>query len=140
MPSADRPQPGRLIVSRSHGDPAVVSLEGELDSRTVLIMARAVAQSVAQDPVPEVVVLDLAGLTALTAAGLRVVLHARDHVARCGSTLRITTPRHPGARRMLQSSRPYATFDVYADRRAALDAGDRRSFLELVHRLWAHGD
>jgi anti-anti-sigma regulatory factor len=103
-------------------------------------MARAIAQSLAQDPVPEVVVLDLAGVTALAAAGLRVLLHARDHVARCRSSLRITTPRHPEARRTLQSSRPYATFDVYADRRAALDAGDRHSFLELVHRLWATGD
>ncbi|WP_086847987.1 STAS domain-containing protein [Amycolatopsis kentuckyensis] len=140
MPSADASRPGRLTVSRSHGDPAVVALDGELDSETVLLMARAIAQSVAREPVPEVVVLDLAGVTALTPAGLRVLPHARDHVARCGSTLRITTPSDPGTRHALRSSPPYATFDVYADLRAALDAGDRRSFLELVHRLWTAGD
>ncbi|MDX3193506.1 STAS domain-containing protein [Streptomyces sp. MN03-5084-2B] len=139
MPSADPSRPGRLTVSRSHGDPAVVALDGELDSETVLLMARAIAQCVAREPVPEVVVLDLAGVTALTPAGLRVLPHARDHVARCGSRLRLTTPSHPGVRHALRLSPPYATFDVYADRRAALDAGDRRSFLELVHRLWAAG-
>ncbi|GHF96727.1 MULTISPECIES: anti-sigma factor antagonist [Amycolatopsis] len=103
-------------------------------------MGRAIAQCVAREPVPEVVVLDLAGVTAVTPAGLRILPHARDHVARCGSTLRITTPVDPGTRHALRSCPPYATFDVYTDRRAALDAGDRRAFLELVRRIWAAGD
>lgn len=138
MPPADHPR--RLTVSRSRGDPAVVALDGALDSETVLLMARAVAQSVARDPAPEVVVLDLAGVTTLSTAGIRVLLHARDHVARRGSTFRITTPGHPAARHTLRSCHAYATFDVYADRRTALDAGDRHSFLELAHHLWAAGD
>ncbi|MEU5260272.1 STAS domain-containing protein [Amycolatopsis sp. NPDC021455] len=139
MPSADRSRPDRLTTSRSHGDPAVVSLAGELDSGTVLIMARAVSQCLAQDPAPEVLVLDLGGVTVLAASGIRVLLHAHDHAARCRTTLRITAPRRPGPRHALRISGAHAIIDVYADRRAALAAGDRSSFLELAHRLWTTG-
>ena len=139
MPSADRSRRDRLTTSRSHGDPAVVTLDGELDSGTVLIMARAVAQCLAQDPAPEVVVLDLSGVTLLATAAIRVLLHARDHAARGRTTLRITAPRHPVPLGALRISGAYALFDVYADRRAALTAGDRSSFLELAHRLWTAG-
>ena len=136
MSPADRSRRDRLTTSRSHGDPAVVTLDGELDSGTVLIMARAVSQCLAHDPPPEVLVLDLTGVTALAASGIRVLLHAHDHAARGRTTLRITAPRHPGPLRALRLSGAYAIFDVYADRRAALAAGDRSSFLELAHRLW----
>lgn len=139
MPSADRSRPDRLTTSRSHGDPAVVTLDGELDSGTVLIMARAVAQCLAQEPAPEVVVLDLTGVTLLAASAIRVLLHARDHAARCRTTMRITAPRHPGPLRALRISGAYAIFDVYVDRVTALAAGDRSSFLELAHRLWTAG-
>ncbi|RSM49168.1 anti-sigma factor antagonist [Amycolatopsis balhimycina DSM 5908] len=139
MPSADRSRPDRLTTSRSHGDPAVVTLAGQLDSGTVLIMARAVAQCLAQDPAPEVLVLDLTDVTRLATSAIRVLLHARDHAARCRTTLRITAPRHPGPVRALRISGAHAIFDVYADRRAALAAGDRSSFLELAHRLWTAG-
>jgi anti-anti-sigma factor len=139
MPSADRSRPGRLTTSRSHGDPAVVALDGQLDSGTVLIMARAVAQCLAQDPAPEVLVLDLTDVTRLATSAIRVLLHARDHAARCRTTLRITAPRHPGPLRALRISGAHAIFDVYTDRRAALEAGDRSSFLELAHRLWTAG-
>lgn len=140
MPAAESPRPDRLKVSRSHGDPAVVTLDGALVRDTVLVMARAVAQSLAQDPVPEVVVLDLAGVTALTAAGLRVLGHARNHAALCRSTLRFTAPRDSAALGILLASGLYAAFDVYTDRQAALAASDRRSFLDLVDRLWTAGD
>jgi len=98
-------------------------------------MARVVAQYLA----PAVVVLDLAGVTVLATSAIRVLLHARDHAARCRTTLRITAPCHPGPLRALRISSAYAIFDVYVDRAAALAAGDRSSFPELAHRMWTAG-
>ena len=86
MPSADRSRRDRLTTSRSHGDPAVVTLDGELDSGTVLIMARAVAQCLAQDPAPEVVVLDLSGVTLLAIDQRLLELHLHSGSVDAGTT------------------------------------------------------
>ncbi|MEV6876178.1 STAS domain-containing protein [Amycolatopsis sp. NPDC051128] len=123
-------------MSSSHGEPLVLALSGELDVGTVLIVVRAVAAALAARPAPQVIVLDLADLRFLGAAGVRVLCAAADHAAAESTTLRVVTGGNSEVERALRLSGMDRVLDVYPDRVAAVRAGDRHDFLRLATRMW----
>jgi anti-anti-sigma factor len=128
--------PGRLRVSCSHGEPVLLALTGELDAGTVLVVVGSVAAALAGTPEPRVIVVDLAGLHFLGAAGVRVLSAMTDQAAAQNARLRIVTGENAVVSRALRLTGVDRVLDVYPDRGAALDAGDGREFLRLTARMW----
>lgn len=126
----------RLGVSCSHGEPVLLALTGELDAGTVLVVVAAVAAALAGSPEPRAIVLDLAEVHFLGAAGVRVLSAVTDHAAAQNARLRIVTGGNPVASRALRLTGADRVLDVYADRGTALGAGDGREFLRLTARMW----
>ncbi|MEV4053634.1 STAS domain-containing protein [Amycolatopsis sp. NPDC049688] len=127
---------GRLRLSCSAGDPVVLNLAGELDAGTALLVVRAVAAALDRCPAPRVIVLDLAEVLFLGAAGVRVLCEAADHTAAAGARLRIVTGGNAVVSRALLLTGANRVLDSYPDRAAALSAGDGREFLRLTTRMW----
>ncbi|WP_206784974.1 STAS domain-containing protein [Amycolatopsis sp. MtRt-6] len=126
---------GRLRVLCSHGDPALLTFAGELDVGTVLVVVKAVAAALAGAGEPRAVVLDLAGLHFLGAAGVRVLSAATDHAAAQNARLRVVTGGNAVVSRALRLTGASRVLDVYPDRAAALAAGDDDEFLRLTARM-----
>jgi anti-anti-sigma factor len=129
-------EPERLRVSRSHGDPAVVIVAGELDVGTVPRVMRAIAAVLADYPQPQTIVLDLALLTSLSAPATRILRVLANQVAGEGVAFRVTTGLNPRVRQALALTGLDSILDVYVCRSTALHAGDRRQFLELMSCIW----
>ncbi|MDT7802154.1 MAG: hypothetical protein QOI78_5587 [Actinomycetota bacterium] len=129
------PSSKRLQISRSHGEPVVLAAQGELDEGTTLTVVRAVAAALASVPPPQVIVLDLSGLRALSLTGVRVVLAVVDHAAADAVHVRVVTGG-PVAGPVLRAIGVDRVLDVYPTRSAALHAGDRAEFLRLTTLLW----
>lgn len=127
---------GRLRVSCSHGEPVLLALAGELDAGTVLVVVGAVAAALAGSPEPRVIVLDLAELHFLGAAGVRVLTAVTDHAAAQNARLRVVTGGNAVVSRALRLTGAARVLDVYPGRDAALRAGDGREFLRLTARMW----
>ncbi len=127
---------GRLRVSCSHGEPVFLTLAGELDAGTVLVVVGAVAAALASTPEPRVIVLDLAQLHFLGAAGVRVLSAVTDHAAAQAARLRVVTGGNAVVSRALRLTGANRVLDVYGDRESALSAGDGREFLRLTARMW----
>lgn len=127
---------GRLRISCSHGEPVLLTLSGELDAGTVLVVVGAVAAALASSPEPRVIVLDLAQLHFLGAAGVRVLSAVTDHAAAQNARLRVVTGGNPLVSRALRLTGADRVLDVYPDRCAALSVGDGREFLRLTARMW----
>ena len=77
--------------------PIVIALEGELDLASGAELARAVASA---PPRPRRVVLDVAGLTFVDAAGLRALLRVEQELRAAGRELAVRG-RSPALRRLL---------------------------------------
>ncbi|SEC51909.1 anti-anti-sigma factor [Amycolatopsis tolypomycina] len=127
---------GRLRVSCSHGDPVLLAFSGELDAGTVLVVVGAVAAALAGSPEPRSIVLDLAGLHFLGAAGVRVLSAVTDHAAAQNARLRVVTGGNAVVCRALWLTGADRVLDVYPDRAAALAAADSGEFLRLTARMW----
>lgn len=130
-------EPERLSVSRSHSDPAVVTVGGELDAGTAPRLMRAIAAVLADCPQPQTIVLDLASLTSLSRPGARILRVLANQVAAEPATFRVATGLNPRVRRALALAGLDSVLDVYACRSTALHAGDRRQFLEFVSCMWS---
>lgn len=78
-------------VSRS-GSSATVTLTGELDLATAGELRRRVADLVVGQSPPDVLVLDLAGLTFVDAAGISALLSAQRAVTAYGGQLVLRSP------------------------------------------------
>lgn len=126
----------RLRVSCSPGQPVLLALAGELDAGTVLDVVGAVATALAESSEPRVLVLDLADLHFLGAAGVRVLSVVTDHAAARNARLRIVTGGNAVVSRALRLTGANRVLDVYPDRGTALNAGDGREFLRLTARMW----
>ncbi|WP_410641120.1 STAS domain-containing protein [Amycolatopsis sp. lyj-346] len=113
-----------------------LTLAGELDAGTVLVVVGAVAAALAGSPEPRVIVLDLGGLHFLGAAGVRVLSAVTDHAAAQNARLRIVTGGNAVVSRALRLTGADRVLDVYPDRGTALGAGDGREFLRLAARMW----
>ncbi|MEV6447464.1 STAS domain-containing protein [Amycolatopsis sp. NPDC051716] len=114
----------------------LLALTGELDAGTVLVVVGSVAAALAGTPEPRVIVVDLAGLHFLGAAGVRVLSAMTDQAAAQNARLRIVTGENAVVSRALRLTGVDRVLDVYPDRGAALSAGDGREFLRLTARMW----
>ncbi len=130
------PAGGRLQVSRSHGDPVVMSFSGELDIGTILIGARAMADVLGQVPPPQVVIIDLSDLRFFAVAGVRMLHAVVDHAVGQNISVRLVLGTNPLVARVFAVTGMGAVLDVYLDRVTALRAGDDSEFLRLAHQLW----
>jgi len=81
----------RAAVTRS-GDTAVVTVTGELDLATAEGLRARLVQVEDGDPPPATVVLDVAGLDFIDAAGIAVLLSAQRSVAARGGQLCLRAP------------------------------------------------
>ena len=98
-PPSGRPQPGTLRFERTvHGDRARLRVIGEVDIATADQLAGAI-QRCRRDGA-STIVLDLAEMTFLDAAGLRVLVRVRRGLDAAGGTLRLINVR-PSVRRVL---------------------------------------
>jgi anti-sigma B factor antagonist len=129
-------QPERLHVSRSRREPGVVvlTLYGELDVGTALKLEHAAARVLASEPVPEVLILDLSGLSFLSVAGARSVRAAHDGAGT--ARLRVVTGENPTVRDFLHATRFDAVLDCYRTRFAASVAGSRADFVSHAQACW----
>lgn len=133
--------PGRLEVVQSHRDSGgvVLVLYGELDVGTVLELEQAAAQLFIAERPPEVLILDLSGLSFLSVAGVRAVHAVHEHAGPC--RLRVVTGDRPVVREFLQATRFDAVLDCYRTRVGALAAGSRAEFVSQANAIWnATGD
>ncbi|MEU4252509.1 STAS domain-containing protein [Amycolatopsis sp. NPDC026612] len=130
------PPKGRLRVSCSRGEPVLLALAGELDAGTIVDVGEAVAAALAVRPPPRVIVLDLAELHFLGAAGLRVLNAVTGQAAARNARLRVVTGGNAVVSRALRMTGTDRVLDVYPDRGAALRVGDGREFLRLTARMW----
>ncbi|WP_410616957.1 STAS domain-containing protein [Amycolatopsis sp. lyj-109] len=111
-----------------------LTLAGELDAGTVCAVVGAVAAALSGSP--RVILLDLAELHFLGAAGVRALSVVTGHAAARNARLRVVTGGTTVATRALRLTGADRVLDVYPDRAAALDAGDGREFLRLTARMW----
>lgn len=84
--------PLRVRVARERGGATVVVLVGELDLATAGGLRTRLATLAQDDPPPERVVLDLAGLDFVDASGISVLLSSQRALAARGSSLVLRTP------------------------------------------------
>jgi len=121
----------RLRVSQSHGDPGAVILrvDGQLDADTVLLLARAVAGVLFRDPAPRILVLDLAGLSFVSVAGVRMLHTAQNHAAARNVIVRVVPGHHPVVLDTLHTTGLDAVLDLYAGRQEAVAAETFPTFL-----------
>jgi anti-sigma B factor antagonist len=125
-----------LRISCSHGEPVLLALAGELDPGTVVVAAGAVTAALAGCPAPRAIVLDLADVHFLGAAGVHALCAVTDHAAAGHARLRVVTGGNAVVSRALRLTGADRVLDVYADRGTALRAGDDSEFLRLAAQLW----
>ncbi|MBE8522118.1 STAS domain-containing protein [Amycolatopsis sp. H6(2020)] len=114
----------------------LLALAGELDGGTALVVVGSVAAALAGSPEPRVIVLDLAEVHFLGAAGVRVLSAVTDHAAAQNTRLRVVTGGNAVVCRALRLTGADRVLDVYPDLGTALGAGDGREFLRLAARMW----
>lgn len=90
MPTSDGPAL-RVSVVRTGGT-AVVTLRGELDLATGDALRARLAEVTGTAPPPARLVLDVAGLAFVDAAGIAVLLGAQRALARTGGTVSLRSP------------------------------------------------
>nr|WP_246481158.1 STAS domain-containing protein [Amycolatopsis umgeniensis] len=110
----------------------VIALTGDLDSTSVPVLASAAALVLERVPRPGVIVIDLDAVTFLTVAGIHALHHATDTAAAAGVTVRIARGRDRVVDRALTATGADAVLDSYPDRLAALAAGIRGEFDNLI--------
>jgi anti-sigma B factor antagonist len=93
LTSAGPADPDPLLTCQliRHGDVTVIAISGELDMGTAHLLTD--LASVAAQGRSRRVVLDLAGVTFLSAAGLRALLMARERFCEAGAFVAVRDPR-----------------------------------------------
>ena len=86
------------IDTRHESNRVVVAMEGELDMANAPALQKAIESE--ELAAPEIVVLDLQGLSFLDSTGLRVILAARELCWRRGQEFAVT-PGSPQVQRLL---------------------------------------
>ncbi|MGW5718650.1 STAS domain-containing protein [Amycolatopsis sp. NPDC003865] len=127
-------EPERLEIARLETSTGVVALalSGELDAGTTPKLAGALVRAL--DEVPEILVLDLAGVSFMSVAGARSIRLTHDAA---GSTrLRVVTGDSRAAHQLLHGTGFSAVLDCYPTRSAALSAGSRTAFLTRANASW----
>jgi anti-sigma B factor antagonist len=126
----------RLEVIRTLGKPGVVviALYGELDMVTTPKLTRATIQVLAADPRPEVLVLDLSGLSFLSVAGVRAMHTAHD--AAGDTRLRVVIGERRAVCEFLHTIGSDAVLDCYRTRIDAIAAGTRAEFVSHARAAW----
>lgn len=91
---------GHLVVSIAHsGEATVLALQGKLDIASERCLEQALRRAWAAGC--SEMVIDLSGLEFIDAAGMKVLLMAREYMLEHGSRLSLT-PGPPGVQRMFQ--------------------------------------
>lgn len=98
------------VTVSQNGGPAVVTLVGDLDSRTAPIVYERVAQALAESPT---LVLDLSKLRYMSSAGLRVMLLSYRQAQRVGGQTAVVGLS--AELRMLMSAVGFLNFFVVTD-------------------------
>ncbi|MGW3963706.1 STAS domain-containing protein [Amycolatopsis sp. NPDC005003] len=132
-------RPERLEVVHSHRDSSgvVLVLYGDLDAGTALRLEQAAAQLFAAEYPPEVLFLDLSGLSFLSVAGARAILAVHESAGT--SRVRVVTGDRPAVREFLHVTRFDAVLDCYRTRAGAIAAGSRAEFVSHVQTIWDAG-
>jgi anti-sigma B factor antagonist len=111
VPPAPTPAFGHLVVSTERfGEATVIALQGKLDIASERCLEQALRRALATSCTE--IVIDLRGLEFIDAAGMKVLLNARDHMVECGSRL-FLTPGPSGVQRMFQLT---GTLDLFSFR------------------------
>ncbi|MEA5367840.1 STAS domain-containing protein [Amycolatopsis sp., V23-08] len=128
--------PERLEVLRVHGDSegVVFSLYGELDADTAPKLGQVLGSVLAAKYPPEVLIVDLSGLSLLSVAGIRAV-HA-VHAGAGDSRVRVVTGDRPAVRELLHASHFDAVLDCYRSRMQAVVVGSRDDFVRHARAIW----
>ncbi|KDN22028.1 anti-anti-sigma factor [Amycolatopsis rifamycinica] len=115
----------------------ILVLYGELDAGTALKLEQAAAQLFAAEHPPEVLLLDLSGLSFLSVAGARAIHTV--HESSGTSRVRVVTGNGPVVREFLHATRFDAVLDCYRTRVGAIAAGSRAEFVSQVKAIWNAG-
>lgn len=137
MTGAYRPERLEVVLSHRDSGGVVLVLYGELDGGTALRLEQAAAQLFAAEYPPEVLLLDLSGLSFLSVAGARAVLAVHESAG--ASRVRVVTGDRPAVREFLHATRFDAVLDCYRTRVGAIAAGGRAEFVSHVKTLWDAG-
>ncbi|WP_254896737.1 STAS domain-containing protein [Amycolatopsis sp. Hca4] len=129
----------RLDVVQSHRDShgVVLVLYGDLDAGTALKLEQAAAQLFNTAYPPEVLFLDLSGLSFLSVGGARAILAVHESAGM--SRVRVVTGDRPAVREFLHATRFDAVLDCYRTRMGAIAAGSRSEFMSRVKTIWEAG-
>ncbi|WP_410573584.1 STAS domain-containing protein [Amycolatopsis sp. cmx-4-61] len=103
-----------------------------MDAGTAPGLSGAVLEALAEER--EVLILDLSGLSFLSAAGARSIRLTHD--AAGATRLRVVTGGGRAVEHVLRATGFTAVLDCYPTRSAALGAGSRRSFVSRVNASW----
>lgn len=129
-------QPARLNVARterdSHG--VILLLYGELDASTAQQLVQGAAQLFAAEHPPEVLILDLTGLSFLSVAGVRAVHAVHESAGLC--RVRVVTGDRPVVREFLHATRFDAILDCYRTQARAIAASSRAEFVSRAKAIW----
>jgi anti-anti-sigma factor len=116
-------------VCFSPGEPALLTLTGEVDAATTTFLANELTAAITTGRPPRTLVLDLAGVGFLSAAGVGMLLAAQNQAAAGGIALRVAAGTASIVTRALRISGAHAVLDVYPTVFDALAAPDRDALL-----------
>src|SRR4051812_37131796 len=103
----------RLSVATSPGDPVVLALAGEVDVATTELLAVELTAAITAGRTPGAIVVDLAEVSFLSAAGVGLFLAARNQAAARRITLRVATGSTSIVSRALEACGALAVLDSY---------------------------
>jgi anti-sigma B factor antagonist len=120
----DQEPPLEIRVSSRPGGKRVVEPTGDVDMLTAPALDRVVAENLAARP--QVLILDLSGVTFLASTGLASLVSAMEGCDATGAALRLvgTGPR---VLRPMELTGLITLFDVYPDLESALRGGEANS-------------
>ena len=137
MTGSFRPERLEVVLSYRDSGGVILVLYGELDGGTALKLEQAAAQLFAAEYPPEVLLLDLSGLSFLSVGGARAVLAVHERAGM--SRVRVVTGYRHDVREFLRATGFEAILDCYRTRVGALAAGSRAEFVSHVKTIWDAG-
>ncbi|MBE1501789.1 anti-anti-sigma factor [Amycolatopsis lexingtonensis] len=112
-----RPQDLVTVTQERVGDATVLTVSGEVDLLSASVLSDGITEALA-DP-PELLVIDLTGVSFLASIGITALLEARRGAGN-GTRVRVVAPEHSVVARTLELTGLHETLAVTATRDAAL--------------------
>lgn len=110
LSSVAGPEPFAVMVDKSDPAVVVVSVVGEIDKLTEAPLHDHISSALATRPAQ--LIIDLGGVSFLGAAGLSVLITARNTAAHQGTTLTLRLPHQPGVARALEITGLHCLFEI----------------------------